>query len=500
MIRGNLIANYAAQAVVVLMSFAFVPVYIKLLGVEAYGVVGFFALLLAGLSVLDGGVSPVLNREVARSALEDDSFINAAGLVRSFELLGLGFFFSVSAVVFFASSWLANDWLNVVEVSSSSVQTSIVFMGCVVSLRVFEVIYKSVILGMQRQVVFSLCTMVLAVFRHAGAAAALFFYDDSLEVFFLWQVIVSLISVVVSFLLVYKAMPMFATGLKGDFCYLSRVRGFAGGAFFASVLAFFLGQLDKIFLSRALSLEDFSYYAVSVALAGVASLLVAPVSQAAYPYLVATPSLVCRGVIYRRFSQLVLVVLVPFSLVLSFFSQEILYAWVGNAVLAEKSWLILSLLVLGNLLSGFMVLPFVMEYVEGRAGLVVRFNVFALFFVFLALFFLVPLWGAVGGAFVWLVLNIIYFLGMGWVVNARVAGVDGAKSFFSDIFFSCLVGFVVVFFVRGLILPIVSGRWLSVVVAMIAWVAAVIAVSFILSAVRPYLLRVLGLVYLRVKR
>src|SRR5690606_29956550 len=112
-------------------------------------------------------------------------------------------------------------------------------------------------------------------------------------------------------------------------------------------------------------------------------------------------------------------------------------------VLAEKSWLILSLLVLGNLLSGFMVLPFVMEYVEGRAGLVVRFNVFALFFVFLALFFLVPLWGAVGGAFVWLVLNIIYFLGMGWFVNARVAGVDGAKSFFSDVFFSCLVGFVV---------------------------------------------------------
>jgi len=488
LIRNNLLANYAAQAFVAVIAFAFVPVYVNLLGIEAYGVVGFFALLLAGMAVLDGGFAPALNREVARIANNDRDIHAVVRLVRSFEVLSVAGFFLVFIAIFYFSSWLSSEWLNADDIPVGVVRFSIILMGGVIALRIFEVVYKSVVLGLQRQVIFSLFSVVLALVRHAGAAIVLVFYGASLEAFFAWQIVASFVSVIVYGLLVYKALPMCGAAWVVDFSYLRSVGGFAGGTFVAAVLAFFLGQLDKIFLSRLISLEEFSYYSIAAALASVISLLVAPVSQAAYPYLVATRDGAHKHFMYRRFFQLVLVVLIPFSLVLSVFSEEILYAWAGSHSLAQESWRVLSLLALGNLLSGLMVLPFVMEYAEGRAGLVVKFNFFALVFVFFALLFLIPQLGAIGGAWAWFSLNVIYFFGMGWVVNNKVCGLNAVKWFFRDACLSFAAALVVIVSVRFYTLPLVSGRWLSVLVALFAWVAGVLVVGSVLHSVRTYFL------------
>ena len=48
------------------------PFYIKLLGIEAYGLVGFYVTLLAALQVLDLGISPTINREMARHSVRPD--------------------------------------------------------------------------------------------------------------------------------------------------------------------------------------------------------------------------------------------------------------------------------------------------------------------------------------------------------------------------------------------------------------------------------------------
>ena len=45
MLKRNLIANYLGQGWTALMGLAFIPLYIKYLGIEAYGLIGIFALL-----------------------------------------------------------------------------------------------------------------------------------------------------------------------------------------------------------------------------------------------------------------------------------------------------------------------------------------------------------------------------------------------------------------------------------------------------------------------
>ena len=62
----NLLAGLFNSIWSALLGLAVVPFYLKYLGIEAYGLIGFFATLQALLQLLDMGMAPTINREVAR--------------------------------------------------------------------------------------------------------------------------------------------------------------------------------------------------------------------------------------------------------------------------------------------------------------------------------------------------------------------------------------------------------------------------------------------------
>ena len=57
-LRRDVLANYLGQGWQVIMALAFVPLYIKYLGIEAYGLIGIFVVIQAWLSLFDMGMKP----------------------------------------------------------------------------------------------------------------------------------------------------------------------------------------------------------------------------------------------------------------------------------------------------------------------------------------------------------------------------------------------------------------------------------------------------------
>ena len=51
-VKRNVLSNYLGQGWSAVMGLAFVPLYIKYLGIEAYGLIGLFAVMQAWLSLL----------------------------------------------------------------------------------------------------------------------------------------------------------------------------------------------------------------------------------------------------------------------------------------------------------------------------------------------------------------------------------------------------------------------------------------------------------------
>ena len=67
-VKQNVIANYLGRGWATLASILFIPLYIYYLGIESYGVVGFFTSMMAALSLLDFGMGQTLVREAARTS------------------------------------------------------------------------------------------------------------------------------------------------------------------------------------------------------------------------------------------------------------------------------------------------------------------------------------------------------------------------------------------------------------------------------------------------
>ncbi len=229
MLKRNLIANYLGQGWAALMGLAFIPLYIKYLGIEAYGLIGLFGVLQAWLVLLDMGMTPTLNREMARFTGGTHSATSIRDLLRSIEIIGLGIAMLIGLGIWAASAWLASDWLHAEKLPVDTVAQAFSIMGAVTALRFVEGIYRSAIVGLQRQVLFNVVNSVLSTLRGLGAVGILIWVSPTIEAFFIWQGLISVLSLGVLAGATYSALPKDKRGGQFSMAALKSISRFAGG-------------------------------------------------------------------------------------------------------------------------------------------------------------------------------------------------------------------------------------------------------------------------------
>lgn len=89
-VKRNVVASHLGQGWTALMGLAFIPLYIKHLGIEAHGLIGVFAVLQAWLSLLDMGMMPTLSREMARFTGGGHGAASIRDLLRGVETIAVG--------------------------------------------------------------------------------------------------------------------------------------------------------------------------------------------------------------------------------------------------------------------------------------------------------------------------------------------------------------------------------------------------------------------------
>lgn len=411
-IKRDLIANYAGQGWSALMGVAFLPLYIRYLGIEAYGLIGLFAVLQTWMTLLDFGLAPALNREMARMRAGVVTAGAARDLLHGAELLVGGAATLAAAVVWLASDWLASHWLNTHHLASSMVATAVSVMGWVASSRILEGVYRAAAIGQDRQVLVNVVTAVLATVRAVGAILVLEYMAPTVLAFFWWQLVISIISCATLSMAVYHAIPATPRHRFTPRALTSH-RSFATGLAAITVLSVLLTQVDKVLLSRLLSLRDYGYYAFAAAVASSLYLVVAPVTQAYFPRFagaLAANDTVGLARAYHRGAQLISVILAPTALILAANAEQVLLLWTRDATLADASAPLLAALCVGTLLNGLMWIPYQMQLAHGHTETALRVNVAAALLVVPAILWVAPLYGALGAAWIWCTLNAAYLL------------------------------------------------------------------------------------------
>ena len=418
------------------MGLVFIPLYIRYLGMEAYGLIGLFAIVQAWLTLLDMGMTPTLNREMARFTAGAHDPQSIRNILRSLEILCFTLAALIAGVLWAGSDWMASDWLKADMLSTGVVAQALSIMAFVAAMRFVEGIYRGSLFGLQQQVWYNGASAILATVRQAGAVAVLAWVSSSIQAFFLWQGFFSLLTVVVLAQRVHRILPVAPQPPNFSRDALEGVWAFAGGMMGITFLTILLTQVDKVLLSRLLPLESFGYYILASAVVGVLYTVIVPITQTLYPRMVELFTLEDQAEltsIYHLGAQLVTVLTAPALMLLSFFAGGVVFMWSGDVGLAENTAPILSVLALGTFLNGLMYMPYHLQLAHGWTSLTVKTNVVAVIMIIPAIFWVVPRYGAVGAAWIWMVLNAGYVLISLQFMHRRLLHQEKRRWYFADV-------------------------------------------------------------------
>lgn len=452
-IKRNLIVNYLGQIWVAVMSMAFIPLYIKYLGIESYGLIGIFAILQGVLTILEVGLTYPLVQEMSRFSGGDNESQKLRNLLRSAELIALVLACLISVGVWLLSGILATDWLHAKKLPINVIAVSLSLMGVVVALRMAEGVYRATIIGLHRQELYNYVNSAMSTLRWAGAATIVIWVSPTIHAFLIWQGICSLFTLVAMATATYSVLPKSLYPGKFSLTVLSDIRGIAKGMILIAFLGMALTLLDKVMLSRLLDLGEYGYYNLAAIVAGGLFMLAVPIHQTYLPKfneLHAANNIVVLSDSYHKAAQLITVIVGSAALVLCGFSSEILYLWSHNNSVTGNSALILSILSIGNLLNCLMIMPYQLQYTFGWTSLMVKLISVLVICIIPALLLITPLFGAKGAACVWVGINIIYVILGIHFMHKKILRTEKWKWCIEDVAQPLVAaGFIVIIF-RGL--------------------------------------------------
>jgi O-antigen/teichoic acid export membrane protein len=157
----------------------------------------------------------------------------------------------------------------------------------------------------------------------------------------------------------------------------------------------------------------FAYYTIAATVASAIWMIIIPFNTAVFPKIVELREKMSQDKLISFFhstSQVLSILLLPIGFLLIFFSKEILFLWLGDDIIAENAYLILSFLVFGTLLNGLVSMPITTANAYGWPMLTTYTNL-AQAIVFIPLIiFLVNKFNGLGASIGWVIINSTYIL------------------------------------------------------------------------------------------
>lgn len=409
----NIVANFIGLAWTAAMGPALVSVYVKFLGIEAYGLVGVLTTLQVIFTLLDLGLSTTINRELARLSVQEGTAEEARDLVRTVETLYWSIAAAIGLIACILAPALAHHWLRAQGLSAATLQNALLIIGIILAVQFPFALYSGGLMGLQRQVLLNEITVFAATVRGVGAILMLWLVAPTVQVFFAWQLFATLLQTGLSAFFLWRNLPRAPATPRFRRPLLRQIWRFAAGLSGISFFALLLTQTDKVILSRLLTLERFGYYSLATTVASGLPLVVVPIFTAVFPQF---SRLIARGeeaslrALYHSSCQVVSVAMLPIAVMLMLFAPEILRVWTRNPVIVANTHVLVTLLVAGTALNGLMYVPYALQLAAGWTKLALCQNAIAVVLLMPLLLWATNRYGPPGAAAIWITVNAGYVL------------------------------------------------------------------------------------------
>lgn len=410
----NALANFAGRAWTALVGIAIIPVYIRYLGIEQYGLLGLYAALVGVIATLDLGLSTTINRLVAQRLRSppDHPAHSLSNITGNFALAYATIGVVIGLIIVLTAPWHAANWLQDPKVAPATIENALRIMGVMIAFQWPAALFSGGLLGLQRHGPLNLVRVLAITVQAIGSVVVLEFVSTTIEALFIWISMAQLaqtiaLSIVLSILLPHHH----STSFKFTPSLLLLDWRFSIGTAAVTSLATVLTQLDKIAVASLFSLETVGYYTLAFSISTAMLSVASPLYAAAFPRF----SELARemddhslAATYRKVAQVMGILIFPLGTSISVFAPTILETWTGDWGVANNTAPIVSVVMVGTMLNCVMLLPFALQLSHGWTSLSIYKNLVAVALFLPALISLTSLFGVIGAASLWALLNLGY--------------------------------------------------------------------------------------------
>lgn len=369
-IYRNIGLNFAGNAWNGLLIVCTTPWYLSMLGMEGFGLVGFWQVLLYVFLVFDWGLGATLVREFARLQGERQDREAYGALLRRLELICLPGTILIGVGLLASASWLATEWLRLTALSTSQASAAIGWMALSTSTQLMNALYLNGLAGMQRHGAMNLIQILGYSLKYIGGGLVLHFTRD-LSTFFAFQGVCMLALTAISRVVLHRVIQTVpAADARRPLRTPAPFWKYAAGMFATAVLGMLLTNTDRLMLSRMVSTEDLGRYSLAITGASFLQMLVFAFYRAYYPLfseLKAAGEVMRLKETYFNACRTVGALVVPCAVLAWVFAHELILIWLGHndpATARLFRWLIV-----GVTLAGLMWLPAAYQQANGWTSL-----------------------------------------------------------------------------------------------------------------------------------
>ncbi len=412
-IKKNILANLAGKTWSGLVWLVFLPIYLKFMRVEAYGLVGFYLALTAVLVVLDLGFGPTINRELARLSLQDGKRGEMRDVLRTLEFAYWTIALVTGAVLVAVSPLIADYWLKPETLAPEAVRKTMLLIVLTIAFQLPSALYTGGLSGLQHQVLLNVVSAAIMTLRALGAVLVLWLVSPTAQAFFEWQLLMGILQTAALSFCLWRKLPQPGHRARFDPQLLKGLWRFSSGAWGIGLFGTLLVQMDKIILSAVLSLAAFGYYSVAAMVSSSLYYLIAPITWSVFPRFAQLGGLQAGDELartYHKSCQLAAVATLPAAVLVVLFPSEILGLWTRDAQVAQEGRIVLSLLMAGTALHALVQLPYYLQIASGLVKLGFYTNLVSAVIALPCMYFFASRYGAPGAAAVWLLLNLSHFI------------------------------------------------------------------------------------------
>jgi O-antigen/teichoic acid export membrane protein len=404
-ISGDLLArntfwNLVGRGAPLLLAFLAIPILIRSIGTDCFGVLTLAWMVIGYFSLFDFGIGRALTMLIARSiGAGDEDDVHSliwTGLVLMAIMGILGGLFG-----FAITPWLARNVLKIPTELLSDTVSSFYLLSATIPCVVVTAGLIGILEAYQHFKAVNSVRLFMGVFNYLGPLLILPF-SKHLPAIIALMALGRFLAFFIYLSLCLKTVPKLRTSFEFRQSHIKPIISFGGWLTVSNIVSPIMVFMDRFFIGAILSVTAVAYYTTPYEVITKISILpeaiVATMFSALTISLVNDRNLACRH--FRQVVKLLIAVVFPIIFLTVMFAPETLTLWL-NAKFAQNSSLVLQILAIGVFINCIARLPFTLIQSAGKPGITAKLHLFELLIYLPALWYCTGRYGIVGAAFAW---------------------------------------------------------------------------------------------------